>query len=62
MELVALNVGLDIGVLTEQVFAAFVVMAIWFFSPTPHVPILLYINCFSQEYFTYVPSSLANMD
>jgi len=29
VELVALNVGLDIGVLSEQVFAIFVVMALW---------------------------------
>lgn len=29
VELVALNVGVDIGVLTNQVFSAFVVMALW---------------------------------
>lgn len=29
VELVVLNVGLDIGVLTKEIFAAFVVMAIW---------------------------------
>jgi Kef-type K+ transport system membrane component KefB len=43
VELVVLNVGLDIGVLTKEIFAAFVVMAIWClplppsscFFPTP---------------------------
>jgi hypothetical protein len=30
VELVVLNVGLDIGVLTQEVFSAFVVMAIWY--------------------------------
>jgi hypothetical protein len=29
VELVALNVGLDIGVLSDQVFSAFIVMALW---------------------------------
>jgi hypothetical protein len=32
VELVVLNVGLDIGVLTNQVFAIFMVMALWFVS------------------------------
>lgn len=30
VELVALNVGLDIGVLSDQVFSAFIVMALWY--------------------------------
>jgi Kef-type K+ transport system membrane component KefB len=29
VELVVLNVGLDIGVLTSQVFAIFMIMALW---------------------------------
>ena len=33
VELVVLNVGLDIGVLTKEIFAAFVVMAIWCLPP-----------------------------
>jgi len=35
VELVVLNVGLDIGVLTKEIFAAFVVMAIWYLPPSP---------------------------
>ncbi len=34
VELVVLNVGLDIGVLTKEIFAAFVVMAIWYLPPS----------------------------
>ena len=35
VELVVLNVGLDIGVLTSQVFAIFMIMALWYVFPRP---------------------------
>jgi Kef-type K+ transport system membrane component KefB len=51
VELVVLNVGLDIGVLTKEIFAAFVVMAIWCLPP----------SALELFFFNTRPQSLTNL-
>jgi hypothetical protein len=61
VELVVLNVGLDIGVLTNQVFAIFMIMALWYLT-TPSRRIHQCCSRNTQEHLPHNTGRVAALD